>query len=263
MLLILRSTCLVVAAAIALCGCGSLRPADAPMRTLDRPAHCAAGLQPDTLLVLLPGSLSPPEEFEQEGFVRTVRQSGLVADLVLVDAHTGYYFGQTFVDRLRADVVAPARARGYRHVWLVGISIGGLGAMLYADARPDDVAGVVAIAPYLGTRLAAQDIVNAGGLARWRAPPFPVETDLDAGLWRWLQRQTRSAPAATPTTPIYLGYGLDDRFAYNAEVLGRALPPDRVFTTEGGHAWPAWKALWQRMVAQIPVERSSGCREDG
>ena len=259
MLQFMRSASLTVAIAAMLSACSTMRSPTVPLRTIDHPAHCAAGLRPDTLMVLLPGSYSLPEEFEQEGFVRAIRRSGLAADVLLVDAHTGYYFGRTIIDRLRADVVAPALARGYRRVWLVGISIGAVGAMLYAEARPQDVSGVVIIAPYLGTRLAAKDIRNAGGLATWRAPPFAITDDLDAGLWRWLQTQTNAGAQAGSATPIYLGYGLSDRFLYNDEVLARALPRERVFTAEGGHDWPAWNDVWQRMVEALPIERNAGC----
>jgi len=255
----LRSISLALALAAVLSGCGSLRPTAVPLRTIERPAQCGTGAHPDTLLVLLPGSSSSPEEFEQEGFVQTIRRNGLAADVVLVDAHPGYYFDKTIVDRLRADVVAPALARGYRRVWLVGISIGGLGTMLYAQMRPQDIAGVVALAPYLGTRLTAQDIENAGGLSQWLAPPFSVWTDLDAGLWRWLQVQTTGAPVSGDKTPLFRGYGLSDRFVFNARLLDRALPRDRVFTAKGGHDWPVWNDLWQQMAAQLPIEHRDDC----
>ena len=103
---------------LTLAGCAS-RPATAPLRTIAQPSPCEA--QADTLLVLLPGTYSLPEDFVREGFVRAVREAGLAADVLLVDAHTGYYENRSIVDRLHADVVRPARARGYRQVWLAGI----------------------------------------------------------------------------------------------------------------------------------------------
>jgi pimeloyl-ACP methyl ester carboxylesterase len=148
-------------------------------------------------------------------------------------------------------------------VWLVGISIGGLGTMLYAQMRPQDIAGVVALAPYLGTRLTAQDIENAGGLSQWLAPPFSVLTDLDAGLWRWLQVQTTGGPALGGKIPLFLGYGLSDRFVFNARLLDRALPRDRVFTAKGGHDWPVWNDLWKQMAAELPIEHRDDCLRQG
>jgi pimeloyl-ACP methyl ester carboxylesterase len=220
------------------------------------PAPCKA--RPDTLLVMLPGSYSLPEEFVSEGFVKAVRDRQLAVDVLLVDAHVGYYDNRTIVTRLGADVIQPARAQGYRHIWLAGISIGGVGAMLYADARPDDVDGVVVLAPYLGTRLTAQEIKNAGSLAAWPAPLVPPEGDVDVSLWRWLQAQTSPAFPGKKI-PLFLGYGLDDRFVFNARVLSAELPPPRVFTTEGGHDWPAWRPLWQRVVQALPISQDEAC----
>ena len=220
------------------------------MRSIAIQAQCATPA--NTLLVLLPGSYSVPEEFEQEGFVQAVHDHRLAADLLLVDAHVGYYHRRTIVDRLQADVIVPARARGYRHIWVAGVSIGGLGALLHAEAQPGELDGLVLLAPYLGTPLVAKDIANAGGLAAWRAPPFPVELDLDAGLWRWLQQQT-SAGARGPQ--LWLGYGRSDRFAANAAVLQQALPATQVFTAPGGHDWPVWTGLWQRMLPALPIAR--------
>lgn len=234
------------------------RPTVVPLRTLAEPAHCAAPVR--TLLVMLPGSYSLPEEFRSEGFVRIARDRHLAADLLLVDAHVGYYRERSIVERLADDVVRPARARGYRQVWLVGISIGAVGAMLYADQHPGEVDGVVLIAPYLGTPLTGDEIRRAGGLARWPAPEA-APGDLDTTLWRWLQART-AAPADPARLPLYLGYGEHDRFLANDEVLRAALPADAVFTAPGGHDWPAWRPVWDRIAAAMPVARDPGCRAD-
>jgi pimeloyl-ACP methyl ester carboxylesterase len=241
--------------ALALAGCAS-RPATAPLRTIAQPSPCAA--RPDTLLVLLPGAYSLPEDFVREGFVRSVQEAGLAADLLLVDAHTGYYENRSIVDRLHADVVQPARARGYRQVWLAGISIGAVGAMLYADEHPQEVTGVVALAPFLGSRLSVLDIENAGGLAAWQPPERGPGEALDQRLWRWLKGQTGEASSGH-RIEFFQGYGEDDRFAHNNRLLGRALPPSRVYTTPGDHDWPAWTAVWRRIVGVLPVHRGTGC----
>jgi pimeloyl-ACP methyl ester carboxylesterase len=253
----LPSTLLWLAIAMGLGGCAQWRPATVPLRTIAEPARCA--VPPNTLLVLLPGSYSLPEEFQREGFVTTVRDSQLAADVVLVDAHVGYYNQRSIIDRLRDDVIQPARAKGYKQVWLVGISIGAVGAMIYADARPGDVDGVVLIAPFLGSYLSAQEIRNAGGLAAWRAPDLPSQGDIDLTLWRWLQAQTRPGPA-DGKLPLYLGYGLDDRFVFNDKVLSQAMPPSQVSTAEGGHDWPAWRVVWRQIVAALPLPRDPACK---
>lgn len=235
--------------ALALAGCAT-RPTTVPLRTIAEASTCP--VRPDTLLVLLPGSYSLPEEFQREGFGRVVREAGLAADVLLVDAHTGYYQDRSIIDRLEADVVRPARERGYRRVWMAGISLGAVGAMLYADEHPQGLDGVVLIAPFLGPRLGTVlDIENAGSLARWQAPGRVPDEELDRRLWRWLKDQTESkAPLE-----IFQGYGADDRFVYTNRLFSRSLPASRVFTAPGGHDWPAWNDVWRRIVVELPVER--------
>lgn len=245
-----------MAAASLLAGCSQWRPNVVPLRTIVQPAPCAT--RPDTLLVLLPGSYSLPEDFVSEGFLQAVRQRNIAADVLLVDAHLGYYEERSIVRRLQADIVQPARKLGYRHIWLVGISIGATGSILYARSQPGDVDGVLLIGPFLGSRLAAKEVEIAGGLAAWRAPSQPDSGDLDLALWRWLQAQTSSAVAGRKL-PLFLGYGDADRFIYNDKVLSQALPPSRVFTAKGGHDWPAWKALWPRMLDATPLPRDNSC----
>jgi pimeloyl-ACP methyl ester carboxylesterase len=250
--LIRLASCLL---ALALAACAS-RPATAPLRTIAEPAPCAA--RPDTLLVLLPGSHSLPEDFQREGFVRTVREAGLAADVLLVDSHTGYFENRSILVRLHEDVVQPARARGYRHVWFAGISLGAVGSMLYADEYPQDLDGVVLLAPFLGSRWSVLEIENAGGLAAWTAPARKPDEAIDERLWRWLKGQT-DVRAPVRHLPVFQGYGVDDRFAHNNRLLSGALPAARVFTVPGDHDWPAWNPLWKRIVAELPLPRGAGC----
>ena len=249
---------------IALCallgaGCAS-RPASVPMPLRFDAGACLA--QTSTLLVLLPGARSSIDEFEREGFMDAVRQRRLAVDMVRADAHLGYYDDTLAgVRRLREDVIEPARARGYRSIWIAGISLGGLGGVLYAQAHPTELDGLVLIAPYLGERATATEIGNAGGLARWQAPTGPVlparrepRESRDPALWRWLQTQTQAAQdPAMKGPPLYLGYGQDDRFAFSHRLLAAALPAGRVATTPGGHDWPEWKRLWQSLLSTLPL----------
>lgn len=207
----------------------------------------------DTLLIFLPGAYLDPDEFKRQGFVSAVRERDLAADVLLVDANVAYYYDQTFIERLNADVLAPQRARGYRTIWLVGISIGGFGALIHELARPGMVDGIVALAPYLGRRPLGAEIHKAGGLRTWKAPEgAPPDDELDRKLWPWLQGYADAKPAEG-RPPLYLGYGLADRFEANHRLMAQALPQGRVFTTEGGHDWPQWSRLWRRMLDVLPL----------
>jgi pimeloyl-ACP methyl ester carboxylesterase len=207
----------------------------------------------DTLLVFLPGAFLKPEEFEREGFVNAVRERDLAADSLLVDADVSYYYDQTFVDRLHQDVLQPQRAKGYKTIWLVGISIGGFGALIHELARPGMVDGIVTLAPYLGRRPVGAEIQKAGGLRSWKAPEGPPpDEEVDRKLWPWLQQYAQAKPARR-LPPLYLGFGLADRFAANHQLLADALPNGHVFTTEGGHDWPQWSKLWRKMLDVLPL----------
>lgn len=236
-------------AASGLPGCGWLpRPAATPLAAVEDPAACGPA---DTLIVLLPGRGMTLGELAQEGFTDTFRASGVRADLLRVDAHQAYYRDRSVGDRLHADIVQPARARGYSQIWLAGISLGGLGALLYADEHPEEVAGLLLIAPYLGEEPTAADVANQGGLARW-TPHSLSEDAVGMRVWGAVKRSlTRSADP----TPLYLAFGTEDRLSPTHRVLAQALPPRRVLTTAGGHDWPAWRPLWQRLLSEAPLPR--------
>lgn len=202
-----------------------------------RQAGPCAGRAP-ALLVLLPGIGSAPAEFVDEGFVDALRRRGIAADVVVADSHFGYYADRSVFTRLREDIVLPARAAGYRQVWLVGISLGGFGALGYAVRHGDEISGVLALAPYLGPRRLLQEIGNAGGPRVWRSTQAaPGADEADREIWYRL-----AGPPARP--PIYLGYGVDDRFVDANRVLGELLPGGHVATAPGGHDWPVWRELW-------------------
>jgi pimeloyl-ACP methyl ester carboxylesterase len=216
--------------------------------------NAVCGSRPQTLLVMLPGASSLPEEFLREGFVRALRERHLAVDVLLVDAHPGYYKDRTVLERLQADVIAPARAKGYRKIWLVGVSLGGLGALIQARAQPADADGLMLLAPYLGERRVTDAVQADGGLKAWRgAAPDPVPDDLDLRLWQWLQAY---ATEPAQRLPLVLGYALGDRLAPANRLLADSLPADRVFTTAGGHDWPEWRLLWKQMLerADFPVD---------
>lgn len=221
---------------------------------MDTHLHSAvAGSRSDTLLVFLPGAFLQPEEFEHQGFVKAVRDHGFATDVMLVDANVSYYYDQTFVQRLSDDVLAPARRDGYKSIWLVGISIGGFGALTHELQQPGLVEGLVVLAPYLGRRPLGAEIQKAGGLRVWRKPEGPPpDQEIDRKLWPFLQRYVDPETAAE-MPPLFLGYGLADRFAPNHRLLADALPSGHVFTTEGGHDWPQWSQLWRDMLPCLPL----------
>jgi pimeloyl-ACP methyl ester carboxylesterase len=228
-----------------LCGCVAMLPAPTPMRTIDY----AQGPQPaKCLFVLLPGAGDRVGTFEKRGFIEEVRAAGRSIDIRATDATLGYYLKQSFPERFSADVIAPAKARGYEEVWLMGPSMGGFGSLFYSRLRAADVTGVLAIAPYLGAESLTGEIAAAGGLKNWRAPARaePGRDDYQRELWRWLQAVTQGQEAGPM---IFAGYGTADKFAAADSLLAAALPPARVFRTSGKHEWSAWRRVLASFLA--------------
>ncbi len=236
--------------------------------------------------VLLPGVFSRADDFVTEGFVADLKRVAPGCEVLLADAHLGYFAEGQLLQRLREDVVQPAggapstpnasraaSAAGAGHAepalrttgvapdtpparpvrpWLVGISLGGLAALAYAMRHGNEIAGVLAIAPYLGRRELLRDISAAGGPVAWgrtpQTPGVPSEPHaaIEDELWRWLARPGIGSATAGP--PIHLGFGRDDRFVDAQRLLQALLPAGQTDVVDGGHDWPPWRALWQRWL---------------
>lgn len=223
----------------ALTACPFPRATQVPMRSSQVRAH--AGERSGTAVILLPGHGDAPDVFVRHGFVAELEAAGV--DVILADAHSGYYAEKTTEQRLWADVVAPAVAEGYARIWLVGISMGGMGALWTASMHPDAIDGVVLLAPYLGRRRTIRQLEEVG-IEAWEPPAGQLAWDLE--IWRWLKQAS-----VTRNPPIYLGYGEADGDRGRA-LLGKLLPPEHVFTQRGGHDWNTWTVLWHVMAPKIP-----------
>ena len=212
--------------------------------------HCAPRCATTARCLLLPGALSRAEDFVSEGFVADLQAAAPACDVVLAEAHLGYFVEGPLIERLREDAVRPGR--GGPKPWLVGVSLGGFAALAYAMHHPSEIAGVLAIAPDLGRRTLLRDITAAGGPVAWSQPPPPAAGTLEAyeaiedDLWRWLARRAdEPAAASRESPPLFLGYGLNDRFADAQRQLQSMLPSGNTTSAPGGHDWPPWRALWR------------------
>jgi pimeloyl-ACP methyl ester carboxylesterase len=191
------------------------------------------------LLIMLPGATDRPQDFVEWGFIRALRERNLAVDVAAVDAHMDYYFEQTIVERLHQDIVTLARAQGYEQIWLLGISLGGMGCLRYLREHAADIDGAVLLAPFLGSRGTIAEVTGAGGFQHW--VPNSKADDDERVFLAWLQ----AYPFDVPELPkIYLGYGAEDRFAPASKLLAALLPPSNVAVIPGGHDWRTWLALW-------------------
>lgn len=224
---------------VALAGCSMLmRGTPTPIATLERPA--SANGRTKTLVVCLPGRGDTMADYEREGIVEIMRKAGVMADAVIVDAHMGYYYKQTVVDRLYTDVLAPARRNGYRRIVLVGVSLGGLGGMLCERDRPGSIDTLVLLGPFLGEDdHVFNRIASAGGPAAWAADRPQGGVNIEEKLWTFIGKKSATLPET------WLFSGREDKYARGQQLFAKLLPANRVKIIEGTHDWPTWRTLWR------------------
>jgi pimeloyl-ACP methyl ester carboxylesterase len=206
----------------------------------------------DTLIVFLPGYLSVPEDFEKENFVDSLKRVYPKSDSVAIDAGIGYYMKKMLPERLIEDVIKPARKAGYARIWLVGISMGGSGALWYLTKYPDTINGVLLLSPFLGDEKLIKEIETSGGLQLWE-PKTPLDADdYQRAQWLWLKHHLDPGK----TLPfVALGFGEHDRFYRENMLLARCLPPNQVFFIKGGHRWETWAALFTEFLSSGMLQK--------
>ncbi|QSX77575.1 alpha/beta hydrolase-fold protein [Agrilutibacter solisilvae] len=219
----------------ALSGCAARGDASQPIPT----ALITAPQKPTRLVIVLPGRADDLEALRGSGIVQSVQSAWPDADVVLAALTMPYYRQGIAVQRLRSEVVLPARTRGYQEIWLAGASMGGMGTMLYDAHYPDELDGLILLAPYLGETSMIAEIDHAGGVASWDAgPPQPITADTwQHELWRHIQGWTQRPASARR---VWLAYGEDDRLSRAMPFLLPALPAEQVLVRKGGHTWSVW-----------------------
>lgn len=234
-------TPLLVSIALLLSGCISMLQTEVPLPSIE---SADSDSRHNSLVIMLPGRGDRADTFVTERFTNAGGRWGF--DTLAVDAHFGYYMKRSLLPRLHEDIVVPAQAAGYKNIWLLGISMGGFGSLLYASEHPDEIDGVILLAPFLGDPKLVQEIDEAGGLAVWSGDASGYK-DYEIDVWTWLQNVTNGQS----TTRVILGYGESDGSAKTHAVLADALKPSSVYTLEGGHKWTTWRPLWEKIAADL------------
>ncbi len=212
------------------------------MRSIFRAA--AENAVAPTRMVWLPGAFHSADAFVKAGFDVSVRSRRIPLDLVFVDTQLEHLRDRGVHERLRRDILEPARALGCRSIWLAGISLGGFIALDYAAGHPQDWDGLCMLAPYLGNRMLIAEIAAAPGLAAWQPGPL-ADCDEERRIWRFIASQRADAERGADARRMYLGYGREDRFAPAHALMAEALGRSAVHVVPGGHDWPTWIALWE------------------
>jgi pimeloyl-ACP methyl ester carboxylesterase len=207
------------------------------MRSLLKPAR--PGSVAPTQMIWLPGAYHFARDFLDEGFPEKVLERQIPLDLRFVDLEMRHLDDREPLDRLRAEILLPARASG-ASVWLAGISLGGSIALDFASSHPEELDGLCLLAPYLGNRMLLNEINAARGLARWE-PGELAHGDVERRVWCHLK-----ARIGRPS--LYLGYGQEDRFSAAHGLLAQELPAGAVDVITGGHDWRTWTKLWENFL---------------
>jgi pimeloyl-ACP methyl ester carboxylesterase len=206
------------------------------VHSISRAAH--TGVTASSRMIWLPGAYHGAKDFLEAGFPEAVARRQISLDMTFVDLELQHLGDRGVLERLRSEIVLPAREMGVT-VWLAGISLGGWIALEFAVSYPNEFDGLCLFAPYLGNRMLTGEIA-AAGLAAWD-PGELAETDSERQIWRYIKTRVDSRP-------LHLGFGRDDRFSAAQRLLAKELPAGSVDVIEGGHDWRTWGALWENFL---------------
>jgi S-formylglutathione hydrolase FrmB len=196
----------------------------------------------------MPGAGNRHTSFADHGFIEIAVDAGLNADILTVDTSYEQFSDLSIEKRLHEEVVLPARASGYKRIWMGGISLGGFGTLVYARKNANMLAGLVLIAPYLGNKGTLAEIRSAGGLDAWN-PDVTDDYD-ERHVWKLIKNYPSDFEQKLP---FFLLYGSEDRFVEFHQLLATRLKQDTITTISGGHDWPVWQSLWQHFVKDGPL----------
>ena len=158
--------------------------------------------------------------------------------LVAVDGGGGYWNphpGDNPQAMLAGELIPMCQRRGLgaKRIGVMGISMGGYGAILLAEKYPEPIRAVAAISPAIWTSYAQARSANAGAFAS--AADFAADDAL-------------THAAALARTPVRVASGYDDPFYPGVRSFARALPrnpggaPAEVYFGNGCHTGPFFTA---------------------
>lgn len=205
------------------------------------------GEKTDRLIIFLPGLLDSASTFEEKEFFSHARKAGVKADMVAMSIHIRHLMENKMIERIEFDVYLDAIKNGYKNIWLVGVSIGGLNSLLFYRKHMKGLCGVVALAPYVAGGVLLEEL-QKDGIENWE-PKEVYEMMLFEKklqfLWAWLQQQQSDNNLKS----LYLGYGKQDRFIEAIKLLESILDKKNIIAIDGEHDWETGQKVWQQQLA--------------
>jgi pimeloyl-ACP methyl ester carboxylesterase len=199
------------------------------------------------VVVMLPGRGDDLGGLQKRDTAQIIQQEWPDADVILVGLTMPFYTSGVASRRLHDEVMAPLKGRGYKQIWLAGISLGGMGTLLYDHDYPGEVDGMLLLSPYLGKDDVQREIRDAGGLAKWNpGPEQPVgPNNFTRELWRSI-KQWSDNPSRRNS--VWLAYGDKERLREPIELMSPQLPADHVLMLPGHHNWKLWNPAMHALL---------------
>lgn len=193
----------------------------------------------ERLVVMLPGLGDRMEHFQRHDFLEmgSSTQDDHVAFLA-TDAHFGYYRNFDLPNYFQRDIL---ERWPDAKITLVGISMGGFGALTLARIFPEKVDEVILLAPYMGTPFFLRHRVDNGNFE-----PRPKDGPRKLLLlenWQFLEDNPYNHS-------FKLMVGRLDPFALALPIVRNHAPTVAIAKGRGGHNWKAWKKLWAQHLEE-------------
>jgi pimeloyl-ACP methyl ester carboxylesterase len=206
------------------------------------------------LVVVLPGFIYDADDLRDKGVADVIHRGWPAADIALVGATFNYYRSGLLVPRLHEQVIKPAREQGYRQIWLIGGSMGGMGVLLYEWHHPGELTGIIMLSPFLGSG-SVLDEIRAAGLARW--DPGLLSSDMTEDnyqrqVWKMI-KGWRDHPELARR--VWLACGTGDHLYPDVQLLAPQIRPDQYIARPGGHNWDFWLPVAEEIFRKIAAAR--------
>ncbi|MGB0495814.1 MAG: alpha/beta hydrolase-fold protein [Kangiellaceae bacterium] len=222
--------------ALVLCGCYSQRPTTVPITNIK---YASATNQTAHLVIFLIGIGDNISAFERAGFFK--RKAKFKFDSIVVDSHFGFYKNHSISTRIFEDILKSSRSK-YKKITLLGISLGGYGAIKTASDYPTYVDNIILVAPFLGSQGIAKMQARHQSYETWR-PTENTELGYFEDSWNLLYKLLK-----IEKIPLTLAYGKEDKFAMQSNQLAKYLNQENVVKVKGKHNWQTWLKIWTKLL---------------